>query len=185
MAYAFSPSALGPATGGGLSNTLKADPVEGLVQATFEQAAWASFKVQTLLGSERHYCPAKFSVGCDYHRPYWMPDCYMQCRSAFSNNILAESRCILPLLSYSVLRCVCLHKVHANECKCASQLKHKMLNPQAPGVQAARRPAILEEMAGLKKELLADNIKPVGIQLSTDDPELKRLLSASSAGDSL
>ena len=60
-----------------------------------------------------------------------------------------------------------------------------MLNPQAPGVQAAHRPAVLEEMAGLKKELLADNIKPVGIQLSTDDPELKRLLSASSAGDSL
>ncbi len=48
LAKAFSPSALAPATGGGLSNTLNADPVEGLVQATFEQAAWASFKVNCM-----------------------------------------------------------------------------------------------------------------------------------------
>ena len=45
MAKAFTKSALDPATDGGLSNTLKTDPVEDLVQATFEQAAWASFKV--------------------------------------------------------------------------------------------------------------------------------------------
>ena len=48
LARAFSPSALAPATGGGLSNTLNADPEEGLVQATFEQAAWASFKVSCI-----------------------------------------------------------------------------------------------------------------------------------------
>ena len=49
MARAFHISALAPATAGGLSNSLKADPVAGLVEATFEQAAWASFKVRTPL----------------------------------------------------------------------------------------------------------------------------------------
>ena len=49
VATAFSTSALAPATGGGLSNTLNADQAEGLVQATLEQVAWASFKVNAML----------------------------------------------------------------------------------------------------------------------------------------
>ena len=49
VATAFSTSALAPATGGGLSNTLNANQAEGLVQATLEQVAWASFKVNAML----------------------------------------------------------------------------------------------------------------------------------------
>ena len=51
VAKAFSTSALAPATGGGLSNSLNADPAAGPVQATLEQAAWASFKVRAMLPS--------------------------------------------------------------------------------------------------------------------------------------
>ena len=62
------------------------------------------------------------------------------------------------------------------------QLKHKMDNPQAvTSVQSAHRGFVLQEMAKLKEELLADNIKPVGIKLFTNDPELKELLEG---GDS-
>ena len=42
-------SALAPATADGLSYSLKADPVAGLLKATFKQAAWAFFKVRTPL----------------------------------------------------------------------------------------------------------------------------------------
>lgn len=44
LAKVFTPSALAPANQG-LSSTLQTDPVEGLVHATLEQVAWASFKV--------------------------------------------------------------------------------------------------------------------------------------------
>ena len=35
----------------------------------------------------------------------------------------------------------------------------------------------MEEMAKLKKELLDDGVKPVGLKLVTNDPELKALLA--------
>ena len=46
IARTFSTFALALAIAG-LSNTLKANPVESLVRVTFEQVAWASFKVQS------------------------------------------------------------------------------------------------------------------------------------------
>ena len=68
--------------------------------------------------------------------------------------------------------------MHANECKCALQLKQKMQNSEPPrAVQHAHREGILAEMTALKEELLADNVEPIGIKLYTDDPELKELLS--------
>ena len=48
VAKVFTPAALAPANQG-LPSTRHTDPVEGLVHATFEQVAWASFKVLTPL----------------------------------------------------------------------------------------------------------------------------------------
>lgn len=65
----------------------------------------------------------------------------------------------------------------ADQCKCILQLKHKMLNPIRPqGVQDSHRASILAEMATLKEELVADNVKPIGVKLFTNDPDLKELL---------
>ena len=65
MAKAFYTSALAPPTAG-LSNSLKADPVAGLVKATFEQAAWASFKVWTPLPirTVQHMLPVASNAVC-------------------------------------------------------------------------------------------------------------------------
>ena len=60
---------------------------------------------------------------------------------------------------------------------CALQLKHKMQHAVEPaGLQNSHRTGILAEMAALKDELLADNIKPTAIKLYTKDPELIDLL---------
>ena len=44
------------------------------------------------------------------------------------------------------------------------------------GLQDSHRTGIFAEMATLKDELLADNIKPTAIKLYTKDPDLKDLL---------
>ena len=53
-----------------------------------------------------------------------------------------------------------------------------MQNPEPlRALQHAHREGILAETAALEAELLADNVKPIGIKLYTEDPELKQLLS--------
>ena len=81
-----------------------------------------------------------------------------------------------------------MHKVHADQCNCASQLKHKRLNPlPIKGVQGSHTAGIWTEMAELKQEFLADKVKPVGIKLLTDGPDFEEVLSATalSNGDDL
>ena len=60
---------------------------------------------------------------------------------------------------------------------CALQLKHKMQHAVKPaGLQDSHRIGKLAEMATLKEELLADNIKPTAIKLYIKDPDLIDLL---------
>ena len=63
---------------------------------------------------------------------------------------------------------------------CALQLKQKMKNPaRQKKVQDSHRGSILEEMADLKGELLADGVQPAGIKIYTNDSDLQELLSGS------
>ena len=45
-------------------------------------------------------------------------------------------------------------------------------------MREAQTAGISDHIAELRKELLADNVKPVGIRLYTADPDLVELLSA-------
>ena len=60
---------------------------------------------------------------------------------------------------------------------CGALQLQQLMKDKKKGLPEAHRGGIMEEMARLKKELLEDGVKPVGLKLITNDPELQDLLS--------
>ena len=114
MAHAFCQSALAPGNIG-LSNSLRPVPGDGLVQATFEQAAWASFKVRSNTAILQHSVSMQPSI--ILHR---LPDCCAALSCAF-NGCDCCSCCFVQYscVARDTLKPCFLHKVHADQCECA------------------------------------------------------------------
>ena len=76
--------------------------------------------------------------------------------------------------SWCVVYSASTYTVHG---MCGVLQLQQLMTDKKKGLPEAHRGGIIEEMARLKKELLENGVKPVGLKLITNDPELKDLLS--------